>query len=104
MSHNLQKISEFQKCQVDNLVDFEKCCKTRIFLQRSAPMQPEKIDILPKICQKFATTLRVHVLRRHELERVEAEVPGLPVRPLSLAEPGRNSLAPTTPHREEGQI
>ena len=39
------------------LVDFEKCCKMRICLHRSAPIQPKTSDILPKICQKVATTL-----------------------------------------------
>ena len=27
MSQNLQKFAEIQKCQLANLVDFEKCCK-----------------------------------------------------------------------------
>ena len=31
----------------------------RFYLQRSAPIQPKTSDILPKICQKLATTLRV---------------------------------------------
>ena len=52
--------AKIQKCQLDNLVDFEKCCKTRICLQRSAPIQPKTSEILPKFCQKLATTLRVH--------------------------------------------
>ena len=26
-----QNVAIFQKCQLDNLVDFEKCCKTRIY-------------------------------------------------------------------------
>ena len=56
----LQNFANFQKIQLDNLVDFEKCCKTRIFLQRSAPIQPKTSDILPKFCQNLATTLRVH--------------------------------------------
>ena len=30
MSQNLQNVARFQKFQLDNLVDFEKCCKTRI--------------------------------------------------------------------------
>ena len=38
----------FQKTQLDNLVDFEKCCKTHIYLQRSVPMQPKTSNILPK--------------------------------------------------------
>ena len=40
--------AEFQKFQVDNSVDFENCCKTRIFLQRSASIQPKTTEILPK--------------------------------------------------------
>ena len=30
MLQNLQNIAKFQNFQLDNLVDFEKCCKTRI--------------------------------------------------------------------------
>ena len=39
------------KFQLDNLVDFEKCCKARIYLQKSAPVQPKTSDILPKFCR-----------------------------------------------------
>ena len=35
-----------------NLIDFEKCSKTRIYWQRSVPIQPKTSDILPKICQQ----------------------------------------------------
>ena len=59
MLQNLQHIAKFQKIQLDNLVDFEKCYKTRIYLQRSAPIQPKTNEILPKICQELALTLRV---------------------------------------------
>jgi len=59
MSQNLQNFTKFQKFQLDNLVDFEKCCKTHIFLQKLVPMQPKTNNILPKFCQKLATTLRV---------------------------------------------
>ena len=52
MSQNLQTFVKFQKIQLENLVDFEKCCKTRIYLQRSAPIQPKTSDTLRKICQK----------------------------------------------------
>ena len=51
MSQNLQKFAKFQKFQLDNLIDFEKCCKTRIFLQKSVPIQPKTSNILPKFCQ-----------------------------------------------------
>ena len=59
MLQNLQNFAKFQEFQLDNLVDFEKCCKTRIFLQKSVPIQPKTSNILPKFCQKLATTLRV---------------------------------------------
>ena len=49
MSPNLQNSSNFQKFQLDNLADFEKCCKTHIFLQRSVPIQPKT----SKMCQKI---------------------------------------------------
>ena len=63
MFQNLQNFAKFQKFRQDNLVDFEKCCKTRICLQRSVPIQPKTSEILPKICQIWqlpygSTTLR----------------------------------------------
>ena len=61
MLENLQNLVTFQKIQLDNLVDFEKCCKTRIFLQKSVPIQPKTSNILPKFCQKLATNTRVSV-------------------------------------------
>ena len=51
MSQNLQNIAKFQKFQLENLVDFEKCCKTHILLQKSVPIQPKTSNILPKFCQ-----------------------------------------------------
>ena len=59
MFQKLQNFAKFQKMQLDNSVDFEKCCKTHIFLQKSMPIQPKTSNILPKFCQKLATTLRV---------------------------------------------
>ena len=51
MSQNLQIFIKFQKFQLENLVDFEKCCKTHIFLQKSEPIQPKTSNNLPKFCQ-----------------------------------------------------
>ena len=51
MSQNLQNCVKFQKFQLEDLVDFEKCCKTHIFLQKSVPIQPKTNNILPKICK-----------------------------------------------------
>ena len=53
MSQILQNFAKFQKILLDNLVDFEKCCKTRIFLQKSVPIQPKTSNILPKFCQNW---------------------------------------------------
>ena len=63
MSQNSQDLQKFQKFQLDNhyhLVDFEKCCQTRIYLQNFVLMQPKTSEILPKFCKKMATNLRVH--------------------------------------------
>ena len=51
MSQNLQTFVKFQKFQHENLVDFEKCCKTHVFLQKSEPIQPKTSNILPKFSQ-----------------------------------------------------
>ena len=51
MSQNLQNFAKFQNFQLENLVDFEKCCKTHIFLQKSELIKPKTGNILPKFCQ-----------------------------------------------------
>ena len=51
MSQNLQNFVKFQKFQLENLVDFEKCCRTHIYLQKSEPIQPKTSNVLPKFCQ-----------------------------------------------------
>ena len=53
MSQNLQTVAKFQKFQLNNLVDFEKCCKTHINLQKSVPIQPKTSNILPKNCSSW---------------------------------------------------
>ena len=50
MSQNLQNVAKFQNFQLENLVDFEKCCKTHIFLQKAVPIQPKTNNI----CRNFA--------------------------------------------------
>jgi len=57
MSQNLQNFVKFQKFQLENLVDFEKCCKTHIYLQKSEPIQPKTSNILPQFCQPTLCTL-----------------------------------------------
>ena len=51
MSQNLQNFVKFQKIQLDDLVDFEKCCKTHIFLQKigadTAENEQHFAEILP---------------------------------------------------------
>ena len=43
-------LPNFKKSQIENLVDFEKFCKTHIFLQKSEPIQPKTSNI----CRNFA--------------------------------------------------
>ena len=43
-----EELPKFLKIQLDNQVDLKKCCKTRICLQRSVPIQPKTSNILPK--------------------------------------------------------
>ena len=70
---------KFQKFQLDNLVDFEKCCKTHILLQKSQPIQPKTSNILPKFCRSAVVSpMSCHgglpaLLPRGE---AEAEAPG----------------------------
>ena len=88
MSQNLQNIAKFQKFQLENLVDFEKCCKTHILLQKSVPIQPKTINTLPKFRQKLATTLRgadTSGTTRHELrERRDREHPAREGQPSAI--------------------
>ena len=49
MPQTLQDVAKFQKFQLDNLVDFEKCCKTSSNLRKSVPIQPKTTENLPKI-------------------------------------------------------
>ena len=58
MSQNLQIFVKFQKFQLENLVDFEKCCKTHIFLQKSEPIQPKTSNILPNFASVRRSTTR----------------------------------------------
>ena len=78
MSQNLQNVARFQKLQLDNLVDFEKCCKTRIFLQRSVPIQPKTSNILP-IGRRVADRCRKITYRYTGFRNT-----GLPVRKIPL--------------------
>ena len=53
MSHILQNLAKILISK--NLVDFEKCCKTHIDLQKSVPIQPKTSENL----QKFAKNLQL---------------------------------------------
>ena len=66
MSQNLQNFVKFQKFQLDNLVDFEKCCRTHIYLQKSVPIQLKTSNILPKICQPTLSGITVSPAQRPE--------------------------------------
>jgi hypothetical protein len=78
MLQNLQNIAKFQNFQLDNLVDFEKCCKTHIYLQKigadTAENEQHFAEILP-IGRRVADRCRAY----------RAVLPGvlrLPGRPL----------------------
>ena len=72
MSQNLQNVVKFQKFQLENLVDFEKCCKTHIFLEKSVPIQPKTSNILSKFCQPTLSD----VSAGEERQRQAAREPG----------------------------
>ena len=55
----IPKFDKIKKVKLDNLIDFEKCWKTRIYLQKSAPIQPKTSNILPKCCQKLLLPRRL---------------------------------------------
>ena len=56
MSRNLQNFVKFQKFQFENLVDFEKCCQTHIYLQNFVLIQPRTSP--PKNCKNFVKKLQ----------------------------------------------
>ena len=78
MLQNLQNFAKFQNFQLDNLVDFEKCCKTRIYLQRSVPIQPKTSNICRNVDKMLARDER---LRGSSSARPGARTP--PRRPAS---------------------
>ena len=55
MLQHLLNFAKFQKIQLDNLVDYEKRCKTHIFLQKSVPLQPKTNEF----CRNFAKNWRL---------------------------------------------
>ena len=75
MSQNLQNFVKFQKFQFENLVDFEKCCKTHIlnyFLAKigadTAENEQHFAEILPlRGCD------RVHAAMLHALRLTRAQ-------------------------------
>ena len=73
MSQNLQNVVKFQKIQLENLVDFEKCCKTHIFLQKSEPIQPKTSNILPKFCQPTLSDVSSRSAECEELETASGD-------------------------------
>ena len=64
MLQNLRNFAKISKFRLDNLVDLKKCWKTRIFLQRSVPIEPKTSEILPKICQSAVVPPRRAEVRK----------------------------------------
>ena len=95
MLQNLQFFAKFKKNQLDVLVDFDKCCKTRIYLQRSAPIQPKTSEILPKFAENLATTPRVHCPGPLPIEEAARPGAGAPAKAAGAggAKPGTSSGA-----------
>ena len=80
MSQNLQNFAKFQKFQLDNLVDFEKCCKTRIlnyFLAKigadTAENEQHFVEILP-IGRRVADARREESARTCERNKEGSKV------------------------------
>ena len=73
MLQKIAKFAIFQQLQLDNLVDFEKCCKTHTLLQKSVPIQPKTSNILP---QPLVRELQVPLLGDGERGEAEACEPG----------------------------
>ena len=86
------QICQISKNQLDNLVDFEKCCKTRIYLQKSVPIQPKTSNSLPKFCQPTGPTGPTAALRSATVLRRRSRSPGPPL-PLHLRRGGRRAPA-----------
>ena len=71
MSQILQNFVKFQKFQLENLVDFEKCCKTHIFLQNFALIQPRTSP--PKICKICTNSGRSRTETNQDLLALELD-------------------------------
>ena len=48
MLQNLQNFVKLQKLQLDNLVDFEKCCKSRIYTPPLGGQKTQAYCLAPK--------------------------------------------------------
>ena len=52
--------AKFFKIQLDSLVDFERCCKTRIYLQRSVPIPKHFLKLAASASQPASQPVRVN--------------------------------------------
>ncbi len=59
LTNKLRLENGAKECKGVHCVDLGESFPTRIYLQKSASIQPKTSNILPKFCQKLATTLRV---------------------------------------------
>ena len=63
MLQSLQNVARFQKIQLDNLVDFETSENAYLLAKIGADTTENEQHFAEILCQKLATTLRVHARR-----------------------------------------
>ena len=84
MSQILQNFIKFQKCQLYNLVDFEKCCKTRIIFNRRRYSRKRA-----KFAENLAKVKRLDVPHRPAERDLTSSERNLQARSTSEREKGR---------------
>ena len=84
MSQNLQNFVKFQKFQLDNLVDFEKCCKTRILL---AKIGADKAENERHFAQNLQKKIGNYPTGNYSPGRFRSPRPGAPAAPPAPAQP-----------------
>ena len=61
MSQNLENFAKFQKFQLGNLVDLEKCCQTRIYMYLLAKFRFDTAENERKFAENLPTICRTSI-------------------------------------------